>query len=429
MRICFIGKIPPIQGGVCTRTYWMAYALAKKGHQVWVVTNANEAEPACRMVMLEEDRRRLELDFPNGGAVRCVSSEPPGYDLYVPWANPYVTKLAAMATDVVREHSCELVYAYYLEPYGIAAHLAAQWAGVPYVLAHAGSDVSVLMKRPWLRTAYAEILKAAHRIVTAEGFVEMFESLGVRRDQLTFLGFDALPTHVYSPEAPPLDVGACLERALEDEPWIPELYRNRPAQTFDPSVPTLGMYGKVAKAKGMFDFVSALGRLGRRGLDFQAVLVAGGDESACRALVDHAVAQGVRERLWMLPFLAPWRVPQLINATTATCFLERGFFIDFHTPGVPREVLACGRCLVVSGEIHGKQGYRQGLVHEENALVVPDPRDHEALADRLALVVREPDHVASIGRAGKRVSTAWEDFERYTDAVESDFAGYLEGAR
>lgn len=429
MRICFIGKVPPIQGGVCTRTHWMTRALAQKGHQVWVVTNANEAEPACRMVMLEEDRRRLEVDYPNGGSVRVVSSEAPGYDLYIPWANPFVTKLAAMATDVVREHECELVYAYYLEPYGIAAQMAAQWTGVPYVLAHAGSDVSVLMKRPEMRTTYVEILRGAHRIVTGESFVEMFESIGVPRERLELVGFDALPTDVYCPEAPPLDVEACLEQALEQEAWIPAPYRDRPSQSFDPSLPTLGMYGKVAKAKGVFDFVSALGRLKARGHEVQAVLAVGGDPRACQALVDHAVAEGVRERLWMLPFVAPWRVPQLVNATTATCFLERGFFIDSHTPGVPREVLACGRCLVLSGEIHGKHGYRQGLIDEENALIVPDPRDHDALADRLEQVVRDPGHAAAMGRAGKRLSEVWEHFDRYVDAVEQDFAGYLEGAR
>ena len=41
MRICIIGKFPPIQGGVSTRTYWTAHQLAARGHEVHVVTNAN----------------------------------------------------------------------------------------------------------------------------------------------------------------------------------------------------------------------------------------------------------------------------------------------------------------------------------------------------------------------------------------------------
>ena len=42
MRICAIGKFPPIQGGVSMRTYWTAHGLAAYGHEVHVVTNAKE---------------------------------------------------------------------------------------------------------------------------------------------------------------------------------------------------------------------------------------------------------------------------------------------------------------------------------------------------------------------------------------------------
>ena len=44
MRVCLIGKYPPIQGGVSMRTYHMAHELAKRGHQVQVITNAREVE-------------------------------------------------------------------------------------------------------------------------------------------------------------------------------------------------------------------------------------------------------------------------------------------------------------------------------------------------------------------------------------------------
>ena len=49
MRICIIGKFPPIQGGVSAQTYWSAHALARRGHDVHVVTNAKEAVAPYRM--------------------------------------------------------------------------------------------------------------------------------------------------------------------------------------------------------------------------------------------------------------------------------------------------------------------------------------------------------------------------------------------
>ncbi len=60
MRICIIGKFPPIQGGVSMRTYWTAHALAARGHDVHVVTNAKEARPPFRMHMRQEDWQRCE---------------------------------------------------------------------------------------------------------------------------------------------------------------------------------------------------------------------------------------------------------------------------------------------------------------------------------------------------------------------------------
>lgn len=425
MKICIISKFPPIQGGVSTRTYWMAYALAKRGDQVWVVTNADEAEADCRMAMTPSDKRRLHIRFANGGSVRCVSSERPAYDLYVPWANPYVTKLASMATDIVREHSCDLIYAYYLEPYGMAASLAAQWTGVPCVLAHAGSDISVLMTRPWLRTSYAEILKRAHRVVTAKHFDDLFVGLGVKKRRLYHLGSDSLPTHCFRPGAPRLDVNERLAEALAGNDWLHACFRESAPKTFDPRVPTLGMYGKIDHAKGMFDFIRALGMVKRRGVDVQAIMMCGGAERSCRELAAFIRENRVEENVWLLPFMPNWVIPSLINATTATCFLERDFFIDYHTPGVPREVLACGNCLVLSGDIHKKRGYKEGLVDEENCLLVRDPRDHEALASKLEWVARNPGEAEKLGRRGLLLSRMWEDFDEYMEDLHTMFHGFV----
>jgi glycosyltransferase involved in cell wall biosynthesis len=60
LKICIIGKYPPIQGGVSMRTYWHAHGLAALGHEVHVVTNAKEAVSPFRMYMRAEDWARCE---------------------------------------------------------------------------------------------------------------------------------------------------------------------------------------------------------------------------------------------------------------------------------------------------------------------------------------------------------------------------------
>ena len=72
MRICIIGKFPPIQGGVSMRTYRTAHALAARGHDVHVVTNAKEVAPPFRMHMRAEDWARCEAEFGDGSVTRAL---------------------------------------------------------------------------------------------------------------------------------------------------------------------------------------------------------------------------------------------------------------------------------------------------------------------------------------------------------------------
>lgn len=48
-RICVVGKYPPIQGGVSAQCYLMCRWLAERGHEVDVVTNADEVEECYRL--------------------------------------------------------------------------------------------------------------------------------------------------------------------------------------------------------------------------------------------------------------------------------------------------------------------------------------------------------------------------------------------
>ena len=78
MRVCAIVKYPPIQGGVSAQSYWLCRALAEAGHEVHVVTNAEEVEQDYRLVLGESDRAWLEpsFDAERGGRVRVHRTEP-----------------------------------------------------------------------------------------------------------------------------------------------------------------------------------------------------------------------------------------------------------------------------------------------------------------------------------------------------------------
>ena len=428
MKICLLGKYPPIEGGVSARNYWMARGLAERGHQVFVVTNASEVEDSFRMQLTDQDERLLEPRFEaSGGCVRVVQT--PGTTLkyrYIPWANPFVSRLASLACQTVREYGCDAIYSYYFEPYGVAAHLASRWTGVPYIVKHAGSDLGRLMDLPDLKTAYEEILKAANLVVTDPGHKEYFAGLGVSANRIfTGLVF-SLPTEFFHPGAEPIDVARVLQSLAASARLAG---RSTPAcrtDAPDPSVPAVGIYGKVGDIKGSYDLLNALRLLRSDGLQFSLLAMTHGWEKREDLFRRAIEEQGLARDTWVLPFLAPWRVPNFIRRCTAVCFLERNFPIAGHAPVVPQEILACGTCLVVSLEIAQRPMYRDRVAHGINALIVRDPRNEQELAGHLRLVMTRPDRVRQLGAQGHKASKRTVPEAAFIDSVEAMFRQLLE---
>ncbi|MDI6103349.1 glycosyltransferase [Actinoplanes sp. NEAU-A12] len=402
MRICFVGKYPPIEGGVSTSTYWMVRGLAQLGHDVHVVTNAGEVEDAYRMTFEDDDAPWYQPAFPPPGGRVVVRSVQPFSRVsmrHIPSANPYVSRLAAAATDVVRANDCDVVLAYYLEPYAVAASMAATWTGRPLIIRHAGSDLDRLFRIPDLATTYREVLTRADAVVTRRPLLARFRGLGVPVERLYEAPAYAVPREVFHPAVAPLDLPIA-------------------------GTPTIGIYGKVGGPKGTLDLIDALGRLAREGLDFHVAAMIGSGQA--RRLESAVRDAGITGRVHVLPLLPNWKVPRFIRACTAVCFLERDFPVVIHGPIVPREVLACGTCLVLSGEIAAKQR-RTDLVHGENVLLVDDPKNREDLAATLRRVITRPAEAAAIGARAAGLPDGDTDHSRYVRSWEKILLEVLNG--
>jgi glycosyltransferase involved in cell wall biosynthesis len=401
IKACFIIKYPPIQGGVSMMSYWLARGLAERGHEIHVVTNAMEVEDEYRIYMDEDDRASYEPRRESGGFVQVHHTQTSSRGLtHIPQSNAFVAKLSSVATQVVRQYRCDVVFAFYLQPYGLAAHLVSHWTGVPYMVKHAGSDLGRLMKQPTLTTAYREVVKAADTVWTSPAMKNTFLALGGSEEHLWFGRTPQVPS-VFNPTAPVLDLNALLQKLAQvDVDHVRNVLINR--NPIDSSKPTIGIYGKVGEVKGSFDLLRALALLKGQGLDFNLVALTQG--TALPAFKQAIHELDLQERSWTLPFLPHWRVPGFIRACTAVCFLEREFPIAFHTPTIPREVMASGTCLVLSREIADKQHrLKSGLIDGENFLLVENPREHADLARQLQVVIEDPARAARIGLNGAKV--------------------------
>jgi len=372
LRICVVGKYPPIQGGVSAQTYWMCRALAENGHDVFVVTNADEVEDDYRIWMLDDDWRRLSYGVPGAGTVTARYSR--AWDraryLYVPSGNPSVTKLAGIATEVVRSNSCDVIFAFYLEPYAMAASIVGQWTGVPVILRHAGSDRYVLMDHPDASAAYREVLRQAAGVITDELTVD---SLGIEPHRLLSSPGPFLPRE-FAAEGPAMDLNAAVAAA---DPA--QLAATGPIAT---DRPVIGLYGKLGLAKGTAELIEMLDH--PEASDWQLVLLGGGVGwlRVQRQLRESSAGS----RVWRLPFVAPWRVSDFIRACTTMCYLENGFAVRQHRPSVVPEILACGAPLVVSREAYDKLPSAEGQ-ERDRVTVVESPQDLTALRNATARAI------------------------------------------
>jgi glycosyltransferase involved in cell wall biosynthesis len=398
LRLCLIGKYFPIQGGVSKDNQWLAYALARAGFHLHIVTNAEEVEPQYRCqpwspfpALPEDCAGSITVHFTSKAERRH----------YIPYANPFVTKLAGLATEVIQTYQCDLIYSYYLEPYAMAAYLAAQWTGVPYGIRHAGSDVGSLFQSPELQPAYRQMILAADYIVATPATYRSFLHLGVLQERLAFPAGPCLPPGVFTPTGKKLDVNAYLcwlhEHLELDAYYSP--YRQFAQKPFHQDIPTIGIYGKVGEVKGSFDLLQALGRLRQEGVPFQLLALTQGSPSVLGAFCAALTAQGLDETTWLLPFLPHWEIPSFLRVCTAICFLERDFPIPIHTPLIPLEVFSCGTCLILSHEVAEKQTYRDHLQHGSNVFLA-DPHAHEELATMLRTIIRDPSASQQIGWQG-----------------------------
>lgn len=170
MRICFVGKYPPIQGGVSARNYWITRWLAERGHHVHVVTNAAEVESAFRIGFLPEDPKFPNLPADEAwlsivserGCLRVSQTQPhDAHARHVPDHNPFVTKLASLAIEAIERERLDTVVGTYFEPYAVAAWMAAKLTGRPLIVRHAGSDIARLLRHPQLRPCYEALLRDA----------------------------------------------------------------------------------------------------------------------------------------------------------------------------------------------------------------------------------------------------------------------------
>lgn len=387
-RITIVGKFPPIQGGVSAQVLCASIELARMGYDIDVVTNANSVEENFRVDApdLQEWSENQLKGYSGSLAVHYLQSRPASQ--FIPSAPEFAIRLAGLATRVIEEKGSDLVIGWYFVPYAFAAESVAKQFGLPLALAHAGSDLFRLSGDPEFMLSIKNLLRTASKIMTFRSptTVQALKAFGVPEDKLVLLGGGRLPVYAFPKR----------NARVGREDWSLS--------------PRILHYSKVSESKGTFDLVQALALMADEGFDFEFVYVRLGWRSALDALERLIQSnENLASRTTVVTGVAPWRVKDLLSSCQIVVALERDFSIAAHSPRLVREVLAAGRCLVVSSEVAEKQKFSRSLIDGKTVIIIDDPKNVKELRRRLAEVVDDSDRRRSIAVHGNFVSQAFED--------------------
>ena len=306
MKICLISKYPPIEGGVSSRIYWLAKGLGERGHEIHIVTNAQEVENKYKEQM---DSREAEYTPKNVYVHSTTSNTNPWH---IPFSKAYTERIANLAIEVIRKYNIQLIDSYYILPYGVAGSLAKSITGKPHILHHAGSDIGKI-NYYWRTKGLAELVEAMKEIKS--DFLLLF----------------------------------------------------------------------VANGKGLLEFQNLIRE------------------------------KQLEKKSIFMNFVPPWKIPSIIKLSTCVVVAEREFPIQYHTPILPREVMAVGKCLILSEELYNKGCYGN-LTNGENVLVT-DPKNIKQFRTIIENIIKHPEIASEIGQNALKVSRHLENFDKYTNYV------------
>ena len=398
------------------RNYHMAHELAKRGHEIHVMTNASEVELPWRMLMRQEDWDRCDAVYGEGSVKVSWTAPMDVSQRFIPRNNPAVSKLTSLALTAHKDSPFDLIHSFYLEPYGVAGHMVAQTLNLPHVAKTAGSDAGKLWFHSQLEPFYDHVLSSADLFIASGTVARRAVERGIDPQRISAGRGFQLATDVFCPEGERLNLSDVLTLAENSEGHP---YGDLCWGSFRGDRPYIGVYGKLGEQKGSFALLNALAQARSDGADIGLVAMAHGHPHIEEKFRRSVEERGLKDHVLQIPYLPHWRVPSFIRSCLAVCALEQDFAITIHNPIVTMEVMSTGGCLIGATEILNKHVHTRQLVSGVNCIAIRDVNNVEELSQALITVAKEPNKAAAIGNQARKY------VERVDPGME--FAAQFEG--
>ncbi|MDP2858778.1 MAG: glycosyltransferase [Bacillota bacterium] len=264
LRVCMLTKFPPIEGGISSRSYWLARGFAEHGLTVHVVTNAMSVEDDYRIAGCESHLSSLE-----GVTIHSTRDVP----WHIPFAQAYAERLLNLSLRLIESGELDIIDTGFLHPYGTVGYLAHCLTGIPYVVRHGGSDLAKFLNHPEFSQLLHEVIAHASLVLTDPQHLSYFQQLNERTS--------ALP------------------------PYVPDCRFFRPAQREPGAVPAIAFFGKINyywRHKQLLELIEAVAT---RFTKFRLVFYSQG-----RGLDDfRGSLTTLGQDIELRPFVPPWKMP------------------------------------------------------------------------------------------------------------------------
>jgi glycosyltransferase involved in cell wall biosynthesis len=296
------------------------------------------------------------------------------------------------ARAVARRHAATVIHGHWVIPGGAIA--AAACGGLPLVVSLHGSDVYVAERSPIAG-------RVAHRVFRRAGWVTACSD--DLRTRAVALGADA-------DRCETVPYGVDAERFRPD---AEARARIRERLGMDDRDPLLFAAGRFVRKKGFEYLIEAAGMLASRWPTLKLVLGGAGDLDA--EFRERAAAAGVADRVLFPGVLHHDDIARFLAAAdiaVVPSVRDDSGNVD-GLPNVVMESLASGTPLVAT-----TAGGISAVAHDGVDAILVAERDATGLADRIDLLLRQPESRAALGARARGAIVRGHGWNRVAEALE-----------
>ena len=385
MRICLVSQEYPPEtawGGVGTQTWVKARGLARRGHEVHVLSCSSHPQDGIR------------TETHDGVTVHRI--QPPGHDFPVYgkplWMLGWTWLVAAALDELMHRHRFDVLDApeFGGECFGYQIDRT-RWNWVPVVVQIHGSMTMFVDRMGWPQRG-----SRLHELGT---FLESFSLRNADALMAVGAGIADIAAAAYGLDRMRIDVVHC---GVDTDLFTPAATPDPPAAR-----PTVLFVGKMVKNKGPLVVAEAVLALKEKYPDIVVRFVGEGKDmpGEVRAMARSAGAESNVELLGFRPLAD---LPDLYRS--AHVFCSPAEYEGFGQVAI--EAMACG-CPVVAS---GAGGGGEAVVDGETGLLVA-PNDAAATAAALDAILGDPARRLRMREAGLRRVTAEFTMDRHLDKV------------